>query len=48
MEDDHDEDKMEDTKLDNDRKCHWWMVFEDNDGGMDDNMELLHAKMWDL
>ena len=48
MEDDHDEDKMEDMKLDNDRKCHWRMVFEDNGGGVSNKKELLHAKTWDF
>ena len=24
------------------------MVFEDNDGGMDNQKSILHAKMWDV
>ena len=37
---------MEDVKLDVERERHWRMVFEDNDGGVDDKKALLHAKMW--
>ena len=48
MEDDTDEEEMEDANLDDDRERHWRMVFEDNDGGVDDKNALLHAKGWDL
>ena len=46
MEDDHEEEDMDDVNLDDDRECHWRMVFEENDGGVDDTNELLHAKRW--
>ena len=36
-----DEEEMEDMILDNERDCHWRMVFEDTDGGVDD-------KRWDV
>ena len=48
MEQDPDEEDMEYLKLDNDRERHWRMVFEDNDEGVDDKKELLHAKRWDI
>ena len=48
MEQDTDEEDMEYLKLDNDRERHWRMVFEDNDGGVDDKKELLHVKRWDI
>ena len=48
MEDNTDEEEMEDVNLDNDRELHWRMVFEDNDGGVDDANALLHAKRWDI
>ena len=46
--DDPGEDYMEDVKLDNERERHWRMVFEENDGGVDNNRALLHAKRWDV
>ena len=39
---------MEDINLDDERELHWRMVFEDNDGGVDDAKELLHDKRWDI
>ena len=42
------EEETEDVKLDNERECHWRMVFNDNGGGVDDKKELLHAKRWDV
>ena len=39
---------MEDVKLDNYRELHWRMVFEYNDGGVDDKKALIHSKRWDL
>ena len=48
MEDDPDEEEMDDVNLDNERECHWRIVFEDNDGGVDDENALLYAKMWDV
>ena len=44
MEDDPDEEEMDDVNLDDERERHWMMVFEDNDGGVDDAKSLLHAK----
>ena len=35
---DPDEEEMEDFKLDNERRCHWIMVFEENYGGMGDKI----------
>ena len=43
-----DEEKMDDVNLDDERERHWRMVFEDNEGGVDDKKTLLHAKRWDL
>ena len=37
---------MEDLKLENDRGHPWRMVFEENDGGVDDKKLLLHSKRW--
>ena len=48
VEDDLDEEDMNDINLDNERERHWRMVFEDNDGGVDDEKELIHAKIWDV
>ena len=39
---------MDYVNLDNKRERHWRMVFEDNDGGVDDPKSLLHAKKWDV
>ena len=39
---------MEDVKLDDKRERHWRMVFEDNDGGVDNQKAILHAKRWDI
>ena len=41
-----DEDKMEDVKLDDEREHHCMIVFEGNDGGVDDKKAILHAKRW--
>ena len=46
--DDPDEEEMENVNLDDDRERHRKMVFEENDGGVDDAKELLHAKRWDV
>ena len=48
VEDDPDEEDMDNANLENERERHWRMVFEDNDGGVDDANALLHAKMWDV
>ena len=39
---------MDGVNLDDDRECHRRMVFEDNDGGVDDKKALLHTKKWDV
>ena len=39
---------MDDVNLDDERERQWRMVFEDNDGGVDDANALLHAKRWDV
>ena len=39
---------MDDVNLDDKREHHWRMVFEDNDGGLEDTKVLLHAKRWDI
>ena len=48
MKDDPDEDDMDDVNFEDERECHWRMVFEDNDGGVDDAKAFLHAKRWDI
>ena len=48
MEDDPDEEDMDNLNIDNKRESHWRIVFEDNDGGVDDKKAFLHAKRWDL
>ena len=48
MEDDPDEEDMDNVNLDDERECHWRMVFEDNNGGVEDAKALLHAKRWDV
>ena len=48
MEDDPDEEDIDYFNLDNMRERHWRVVFEDNDGGVDDKKALLHAKSWDV
>ena len=35
---------MYNVNFDNEKECHGRMVFEDNDGGVDDKKSLLHAK----
>ena len=46
MEYDNGEEEMGDINLDDDRERQWRMVFEDNDGGVDDNKALLYANRW--
>ena len=48
VEDDPDEENMEDVNLEGERERHWRMVFEDNDGGVDNAKALLHTKRWDI
>ena len=39
---------MEDLKLDNEMRCHWRMVYEENYQGVDDKNKkaLIHAMRW--
>ena len=39
---------MDDVNLDKEMECHWTMVFEDNDGGVDNAKALLHGKRCNL
>ena len=48
MEDDPDEDDMDNANLEYDSECHLRMVFEENDGGVDDAKVFLHAKRWEV
>ena len=48
VEDDPDEEQMDGVNLDDDRERRFRMVFEYNDGGVDNAKALLHAKMWDI
>ena len=48
VEDDPGEEEMDDENLDDERERHWRMVFEDNDGGVDNAKELIHAKRLDI
>ena len=48
VEDDPDEEEMDNVNLDDERERHWRMVFEYNDGGVDNAQALLHAKRWDV
>ena len=48
MENDADEDEMDDVNIDDKKERHWRNVFEDNEGGVYNKKELLHAKRWDL
>ena len=48
VEDDTDEEDMEDLKFGDERESHWGMVFDDNDGEVDDKTTLLYAKRWDV
>ena len=43
-ENDTDEEDMDDFSIDDERNCHWRMVFYKNYVGVDDNKALLHAK----
>ena len=43
----YDED-MDDVYLDIERERHWRMVFEENDGEVDDNKALIHDTIWYL
>ena len=48
LEDYPDKERMEDVKLYGERERHWRMVVDDNDGGLNNNKALLHAKSWDF
>ena len=48
MEDDPNEEEMDDVNLYNDKERQWRMVFEENDGGVEDAKALLHPKRWDV
>ena len=39
---------MDDINVDDERERYWRMVFEDNDGEVDDAKSLLHANRWDI
>ena len=39
---------MENINLDDERECHWGLVFENNDGGVGNATAFLHAKRWDI
>ena len=45
---DPDEEDIEDVVLDDERECNWRMVFEDNNGGVDDTKSVIHAKEQDV
>ena len=44
VKDDPDGKDMDDVKLDDEKERHWRMVYVDNNGVVDDNKALLHAK----
>ena len=46
MEDDPDDEDIKDVKLDDEREHYWRIVFEDNDGVVDDKRALLNYKRW--
>ena len=48
VEDDPDEEDMDDANLDDERERHWRMVFEENEGGVEDAKAFLYAKSWDV
>ena len=45
---DTDNEDMEDVILDDKRERHWRKFSDNNDGGVDNQKAILHAKMWDL
>ena len=44
MESDLDEENMEDVILDDERECHWRIIFEENNGGVDEEKYIIHEK----
>ena len=45
---DPDEEVMEDVRLDEKIKRQWRMIFEGNDGGLDNQEAIIHSKRWDV
>ena len=43
-----DEEEIKDVVLDDERERHWHMVFEENNGGVDETKAILHATKWDV
>ena len=41
-----DEEEMEDMRIDDKREHHWRIVFEENNGVLDDEKEILRARRW--
>ena len=41
-----DEEDMGDMIIDGERECLWRIVFEDNDGGVEDEKAILHTNRW--
>ena len=48
MEDYPDEEEIYYVNFYNERERHWRIVFEDNDGGVDNKKALLHDHRWDV
>ena len=48
VEDDTDKEDTNNVNLDDNTELHWRMVFEENDGGVDNAKALLHDKRWDI
>ena len=48
VEDDPAEEDMDDANLDDERERHWRMLFEDNEGGVEDSKAFIYAKSWDV
>ena len=42
------EEKTENTGIDDERECHWRNVLVENDGGVDGKKYIIHDKRWDL
>ena len=43
-----DEEDMENMILDNEIELHWKMGFKGNSRGVDNQKEIIHAKIWDI
>ena len=48
LDNDPDEEDTDDVNIGDERERHWRNVFEDNEGGVDNNKALLHTTRWDL